>query len=60
VTADLEALERRAIAAEERAAQLEGVLRALAEAPAAADPRDPEGIHRARRNQLRLIPGGAA
>lgn len=53
-------LERRAVAAEERAAQLESVLQGLADAPPVTDPRDPKGIARARRHQLRLIQGGAA
>jgi hypothetical protein len=43
-------------AAEAHAAELEAVLVALADAPAAGA----EGIARARRSQLRLTPGGAA
>jgi hypothetical protein len=58
--ADARELERRAAAAEERAAQLEAVLTALADAPAAADLRDPRMIARARRSEFRLVQGGAA
>ena len=60
MTADMEALELRAAAAEERAAQMEGVLKALAEAALDGHELDEVAVHRARRSQLRLIPGGAA